>query len=98
LTERLALLAQLEARPGAGERLAAVLESARALAAAETGTVSWYAFRISDTRFGIFDTFETDTACENHLDGEIPAALSRVAAELLAAAPDIRPVEIIAIK
>lgn len=42
MTERLALLAQLEAKPGMGQRLAAVLESARALAPAETGTVGWY--------------------------------------------------------
>lgn len=98
MTERLALLAQLEAKPGTGERLAAVLESARALAEAETGTVSWYAFRISDTRFGIFDTFESDEGRQAHLSGEIPAALSGVAAELLAAAPDIQPVEIIAVK
>ncbi|HEY3087638.1 MAG TPA: antibiotic biosynthesis monooxygenase [Jatrophihabitantaceae bacterium] len=98
MTERLALLAQLEAKPGTGERLAAVLESARALAAAEIGTVSWYAFRISDTRFGIFDTFETDEGRQAHLDGEIPAALSQVAADLLAAPPDIQPVEIIAVK
>jgi quinol monooxygenase YgiN len=98
MTERLALLAQLEAMPGMGERLAAVLGSARVLAVAEIGTVSWYAFRIGDTRFGIFDTFETDDAREDHLTGEIPAALSQVAADLLAAPPDIQPVEIIAVK
>jgi quinol monooxygenase YgiN len=98
MTERLALLAQLEAKPGMGERLAAVLGSARVLAAAEIGTVSRYAFRIGDTRFGIFDTFETDDAREDHLNGEIPATLSQVAADLLAAPPDIQPVEIIAVK
>jgi quinol monooxygenase YgiN len=97
MTVRLALLAQLEAKPGMGERLAAVLGSARALVAAEIGTVSWYAFRIGDTRFGIFDTFETDDAREDHLNGEIPAALSQVAL-LLAAPPDIQAVEIIAVK
>ena len=98
MTERLALLAQLEADPGAGSRLAAVLESARALAVAESGTVSWYAFRISETRFGIFDTFETDEGRQAHLNGEIPAALAQVADGLLAAAPDIQPVEIVAVK
>ena len=98
MTERLALLGQLEAKPGAGEQLAAVLESARALAAAETGTVSWYAFRISDTRFGIFDTFDTEEGRQAHLNGEIPAALGQVANELLATAPDIQPIDIIAVK
>lgn len=98
MSERLALLAQLEAKPGTGERLGAVLESVRALAAAETGTVSWYAFRISDTRFGILDRFETDEGRQAHLDGEIPAALSQVAVDLLAAPLDIQPVEIIGVK
>jgi quinol monooxygenase YgiN len=98
MTERLALLAQLEAKPGTGDRLGTVLESARALAVAETATVSWYAFRISDTRFGIFDTFETDEGREAHLNGEIPAALGQVADDLLAGAPDIQPVEIVAVK
>ena len=98
MTERLALLAQVQAKPGNGEQLAAVLESARALAAAETGTVRWYAFRISETRFGIFDTFDTEEGRQAHLNGEIPAALSQVADDLLVAAPDIQLVDIIATK
>jgi len=98
MTERLALLARLEAKPGKGEELAAFLEAGRALAAAEAGTVSWYAFKLSDTSYGIFDTFETDSARQDHLNGEIPAALAEVAADLLASPPDIGPVEIIAVK
>jgi quinol monooxygenase YgiN len=98
MTERLALLARLEAKPGKGAELAAFLEAGRALAEAETGTVSWYAFKLSDTSYGIFDTFETDSARQDHLNGEIPAALAKVAADLLAAPPDIGLVEIIAVK
>ena len=56
------LLALLEAKPGKGEELAAFLEQGRALAAEETGTVTWYAFRISETTYGIFDTFGTRRA------------------------------------
>ncbi len=98
MIERLALLARLEAKPGKGEELAAFLEAGRALAAAEAGTVSWYAFKLSDTSYGIFDTFETDSARQDHLGGEIPAALAKVAANLLASPPDISPAEIIAVK
>jgi quinol monooxygenase YgiN len=98
MTERLALLARLEAKPGKGEELAVFLEAGRALAEAETGTVSWYAFKISDTSYGIFDTFETDSARQDHLNGEIPTALAKVAEELLASPPDITPVDIIAVK
>ena len=61
MTVRLGILAQLEAAPGKGDELAAFLQAGRALAVAEQGTVTWYAFKISDTRYGIFDTFETES-------------------------------------
>jgi quinol monooxygenase YgiN len=98
MTVRLGILALLEAKPGKGDELAAFLEAGRALAVVEEGTVTWYAFKISDTRYGIFDTFETDDARDAHLAGQVPQALGQVAPELLAADPDIRTVEIIAVK
>ena len=45
---------------------------------AEDGTVSWYAFKIDETHYGIFDTFETEAARDAHIAGEIPKALARV--------------------
>ena len=98
MTVRLGLLALLEAKPGKGDDLAAFLEAGRALAVAEEGTVTWYAFKIGDTSYGIFDTFETEDARDAHLAGQIPQALGQVAPELLAADPDIRTVEIVAVK
>ncbi|MGA9854906.1 MAG: antibiotic biosynthesis monooxygenase [Gammaproteobacteria bacterium] len=92
------MLAILEAKEGKGSELSAFLESGRVLAAAEAGTVTWYAFKISDTSYGIFDTFETEDARQDHLQGEIPRALAKVAPELLAAEPDIRMVDVIAVK
>jgi len=92
------LLALLEAKPGKGDDLAAFLEAGRALAAAETGTVTWYAFKVSDTTYGIFDTFEGEEDRQAHLSGQIPAELGKVADDLLAKAPDIRPIDIVAVK
>ena len=74
------------------------MEAGRALAVAEEGTVTWYAFKISDTTYGVFDTSETDEARQTHLGGGIPVALGQVAADLLASDPDIRPVDIVAVK
>jgi quinol monooxygenase YgiN len=48
--------------------------------------------------FGIFDTFESEEGRQAHLNGAIPAALAEHGPELLAKDPDIRPVEIIAVK
>src|SRR5271170_5741782 len=98
MTVKIGLLALLEAKPGRGADLASFLEGGRALAVAEEGTVTWYAFKISDTSYGIFDTFETEDARQAHLGGEIPTALGQVAPDLLAKDPEIRTVDIIAVK
>jgi quinol monooxygenase YgiN len=92
------LLALLEAKPGKGDELGAFLKQGRELAVAETGTVTWYAFKISDTTYGIFDTFEDEDGRQAHLGGEIPTALGQVGPDLLAADPDIRTVDVIAVK
>jgi quinol monooxygenase YgiN len=98
MTVQLGLLAVLESKPGRGEDLRAFLEAGRAIAAAEDGTVTWYSFKISDTSYGIFDTFETEEGRQAHLGGEIPTALGQVAPDLLAKDPDIRTVDIVAVK
>jgi quinol monooxygenase YgiN len=92
------LLALLEAKPGKGDELAAFLKQGRELAVAETGTVTWYAFKLSDTTYGIFDTFDGEDGRQAHLNGQIPAALGEVGPGLLAGDPDIRPADIIAVK
>jgi hypothetical protein len=98
MTVRLGILALLEAKDGAGDKLAAFLEAGREIAVAEEGTVTWYAFKISDTTYGILDTFETEDARNAHLSGQIPVALGQVAGELLASDPDIKLIDILAVK
>ena len=98
MTVTLGILAMLEAKPGKGGELEAFLKAGRELAVAEEGTVTWYAFKISDTSYGIFDTFATDDARTAHINGQIPAALATVSADLLAGEPDIRPVDVVAVK
>jgi quinol monooxygenase YgiN len=95
---KLGILALLEAKPGKGNDLADFLRSGREIAAREEGTVTWYAFKVGDTTYGIFDTFEAEEGRQAHLSGEIPKALAQVGPELLASDPDIRPVEILAVK
>ena len=83
MTVTLGILALLEAKADKGEQLAAFLKAGRELAVAEQGTVTWYAFKISDTSYGILDTFATDDARTAHINGQIPAALAQVSADLL---------------
>jgi quinol monooxygenase YgiN len=96
-TITLGILALLEAKPGKGDELAAFLIAGRELAAAEQGTITWYAFKIDDTHYGIFDTFASEDGRQAHINGEIPVALGKVAGELLAAEPNIRPVDVLAL-
>ena len=98
MTVKLGLLALLDAKVGKGAELGAFLEKGQALAEAEIGTVTWYAFKLSDTQYGIFDSFETEDGRQAHLNGEIPTALGKVGPDLLAKEPDIRMVDVIANK
>jgi len=98
MTVKLGVLALLEAKPEKGADLAAFLESGRAIAAAEQGTVTWYAFKLDDSTYGIFDTFEGEDARNAHLGGEIPRALAQARPELLAKDPEIQLVDVLAVK
>ncbi len=60
--------------------------------------MTWYAFKISDTGYGIFYTFETDDARRAHLNGGIPRALAEVGPDLLVRDPDSHIVDFIGVK
>ena len=61
-------------------------------------TVTWYAFRAGPRSFGIFDTFNDEAGRKAHLEGRIAQALMGKADELLATAPDIKMVDLVAVK
>jgi hypothetical protein len=98
MTVKFGLLALLEAKADKGADLAAFLVEGRELAVQEQGTRTWYALKITGTTYGIFDTFETVEARQAHIEGEIPKALAAVGSDLLAADPDIRAIDILAVK
>lgn len=92
------LLALVEAKPGKEQEVWDFLNGGREIVANEPGTKTWYAFRVSEDTFGIFDTFGTEEGRQAHLDGAIPAALAEHGPSLLAKDPDIRLIELIAVK
>lgn len=95
---KLGILALLVAKRGKEAEVAKLLTGARALAVEENQTVAWYAFRVSETTFGIFDTFDDEAGRKAHLEGRIAQALMGKADELLALPPDIKPVDLLAVK
>lgn len=95
---KVGIVALLEARPGKEAALAELLRSAQALAVQEPATTVWYAFQSGPTSFGIFDAFADDAGRTAHLQGRIAAALMGRADELLSSPPDIRKVDLLAVK
>ncbi|MEO8795029.1 MAG: antibiotic biosynthesis monooxygenase [Daejeonella sp.] len=95
---KFALLARLEAKPGKEKEVEEFLKSALPLAQKEDKTIDWYAFKIGESTFGIFDTFEAEDGRKAHLDGPIAKALMAKASELLSKDPVIEQLDILASK
>jgi quinol monooxygenase YgiN len=95
---KLGILALLETKPGKEAAVAELLFGAQALAREEGATVTWYAFRAGPRSFGIFDTFNDESGRKAHLEGRIAQALMGKADELLASPPDIKMVDLVAVK
>ena len=92
------LLVVLEAKPGKEDELASFLAGALPLVQEEAQTTAWFAVRLGASRFAIFDTFPDDTGRDAHLSGQVAAALMEHAPDLLAQAPDIQKLDVVAEK
>ncbi len=97
-TVRVGLLVRIEARPDHVQEVHDLLTGALVLAQEETGTTVWFALRLGPTTFGIFDAFGSDEDRRAHIEGRIADALRAQAPLLLAQAPEITPVDVLAAK
>ncbi|MGH1550803.1 putative quinol monooxygenase [Leifsonia poae] len=95
---KLGVLALLEAKPEKAAEVKEFLIGGKDIVDREPGTRTWYAFQIDDTHFGIFDSFADEDGRNAHLGGEIPKALGQVGPDLLAKDPDLRTVDLLAVK
>ena len=93
-----ALYVSIVAEPGKEAEVEEFLRSALPMAEDEPHTTTWFAFRMDETTFGIFDTFPDEAARQAHLDGEIAAALMERADDLLAEPPRIDELEVLEAK
>ena len=96
--EKFALLVRLEAKPGKEKEVSDFIKSALPLAQAELFTTKWYALQMGPSTFGIFDSFENEDGRKSHLGGPIAQALMQKAPDLLASAPVIEMVDLLAVK
>lgn len=93
-----ALFARLEAKPGKENEVAAFLGQGLQLANQEATTVLWFALRLGQSTFAIFDAFANESGRQNHLNGPIAKALMAAAGELLAKPPVIEPADVLGAK
>ena len=93
-----ALFARFEAKPGKEADVAKFLEMGLSLAHQEAGTPIWFALKLSEREFGVFDAFETEAARQAHLSGPIAQALMGQADELFVRQPNIEAIEVLGLK
>lgn len=93
-----ALFARLEAKPGQENAVAQFLQQGLQLANQEATTPIWFALRLSDHSFGVFDAFHDEQGVQNHLNGPIAKALFGPALELLASPPSIERIDVLGLK
>lgn len=90
------LLVELEARAGKEDEVSRFLEEGLALARGEPTTVAWFAVRLDQSRFAIFDVFDGEAGRQAHLTGPLAEALLGRANELFVRAPQITPATVVA--
>jgi quinol monooxygenase YgiN len=95
---KLAIWAELKAKPGKEAEVEAFLKSAQPLAESEAQTITWYAVKLGAGSYGIFDTFADEAGRNTHLAGEIAKALFARASELFREAPQVSKPEVLAAK
>ncbi len=93
-----ALYIRLQAKPGKEAEVEDFLKNALTLAREETSTAAWFALRMGQSTFGIFDAFPDEQGRQAHLTGHIAAALKAKATELLAEPLLIQQVDVLAAK
>lgn len=93
-----ALFARFEAKPGKESDVAAFLQTGLALANQEATTPIWFALKLSERTFGVFDAFTDEAGRQAHLDGPIAQALMAKADELFSQPPSIERIEVLGLK
>ncbi len=93
-----ALFVRLEAKPGKEAEVEDFLRGGLAVVMDEPATIAWFALRLGPSTFGIFDAFPDEAGRQAHLSGRVAGALMAKASELLAQPPDIKMVEVLAVK
>jgi quinol monooxygenase YgiN len=95
---KLALYVRLEAKPGKETDVENFLRGGLPIVEDEPATTAWFALKLGPSTFAIFDAFPDEAGRQAHLSGRVAAALMAKASDLLATAPVIEKVDVLAAK
>lgn len=76
------LLVRIDAYPGRESDVESFLNGGLELVLQEPGTTAWFAIRLGEASYGIFDVFADDSGRDAHLNGQVAAALMESAGEM----------------
>lgn len=95
---KVGLFVRLESKPGKEVEVENFLRSGLSLVEAEPDTTVWFAIRLGQSTFAIFDTFPHESGRQHHLSGKVAEALFAKASELFSQPPIVETFESLAIK
>jgi quinol monooxygenase YgiN len=93
-----ALYVPLESKPGKDAEVEAFLKQGGEMSRAEEGTIGWYALKMKNGSYAVFDTFEDESGRDAHMNGRIAKALMEKASELFSNKIEIHKLEVLAHK
>jgi hypothetical protein len=96
--DRKGLLLTFKAKSGHEHQVEQFLTDARELVLQEPHTTAWFAIRLDDGEYGIFDVFPDQGGRFHHLTGHVTRGLATHALSLLGSLPDPELPEILAEK
>lgn len=90
------LLLTFKAKEGHEQDVVQFLKDAQALVMAEEETIAWFAIRLSNNEYGIFDVFPDNGARMKHLVGRVPQELTKHGLSLLGSFPEMHLLKVTA--
>lgn len=93
-----ALFVKLEAKPGKEQAVADFLADGLEMTNQEATTPIWFALRLSQNTFGVFDAFASEEDRQAHLAGNMAQSLMARVDEMLARPPAVEAFDVLAMK
>ncbi len=97
-TNTVAVWVEMEAKPGREAEVEQLLHSFAPIVQNEPDTTGWFAMKLGDSKFAIFDTFNGESGRRTHLSDEMAKTLMSKTEGLLVNPMAIQQIAILAAK